>query len=164
MPLFSPPLQLLQPRDYPSTNFEASMTMILILKNLPIGFTACELSSLTQHVLNEIAISSRPLIRKTEVMVLFDRQKGEFEFYGLIFCNDRQHGQTTRALFENFLHQGYVIEVAEFFHRQANEQVSTTTNRRRIPDKQLLIFKSVEEIEIFPALELTQQTKPKSLH
>jgi hypothetical protein len=144
------------------------MSMILILKNLPTGFTHCELKSLVRQVIEEIANSNRPSIPKTEVRVQFDRMTGEFEFYGLIYCNGRQHGQAIWALFENFLLKGYAIEVAEFFHRQLSwaslqtiEPVDTFANRRRIPDQQLLTFKSIEEIELFPAAE---PGNPKCLH
>jgi len=139
--------------------------MILILKNLPAGFNSGDLRSLVCRLINETAISSRQSIPKTEILVQFDRLKSEFEFYGLIYCNSRQHGQTTSRLFENLIYQGYVIEVAEYFQRQqslwpeTNQSVSNIVNRRRIPSEQLLTFKFIEEIEILPALEATQLKK-----
>lgn len=135
--------------------------MILILKKLPVGITSCEFKAFVRFVISGVFDYYSQPIEKTEMMVLYDRTQGEFEFYGLIHCSSRQIGEIVSQLFDGFVLQGRVLTVAEYFPRNstsAADASSTGVNRRRIPDEQVLVFNSIEEIEISPLLESSQTT------
>lgn len=137
--------------------------MILILKNLPTGVTGRELNALVSFVVDDAFDAASQPIRKTEIMVLFDREQGKFEFYGLVHCNGRQVGEAVSGLFNGFLMQGHALDVAEFFRRGSQQVVSVASNRRRILGEQVLLFNTIEEIEIPPVAEPEQTSGTQRL-
>lgn len=149
--------------------------MILILKNLPVGITNSEFKTFVNLMVDGAFEPSCQPIRKTKIMVQFDRRQGKFEFHGLVYCNGRPLGEITLGLFEGFLIKGHPIEIAEFIQRKpqqtsdvASQALEIIDCRRRVPSEELLIFHTLEAIDIHPAASSPQshrlQAKPEFTH
>ena len=129
--------------------------MILIIKNIPFALTLPELRNFIDGNLQSCSVLPAGCIKQSELMVLFDKQRGEFEFYGLIHFYSSMTGHVAiqklnGALFRDrpVIAREFVIRKSEGLARQDTSSLEVKKDQRRVRDEQLMVFSSYEHIDV----------------
>jgi|LakMenEpi03Aug12_release.lakeMendotaPanAssembly.Ray.scaffolds.fasta_scaffold349069_1 hypothetical protein len=138
--------------------------MILLIKNIPFAVTLSEFRVFLENTLNSCISLPAESIKKSELMVLYDKQRGEFEFYGLIHFYSSQSGQLAMQKINETNFNGCRVNAREFFIRksdalthQAPPSLAVRRDQRRIKNEQLMVFSSYEHIEV-PGIETVKNS------
>lgn len=129
--------------------------MILIIKNIPFALTLPEFRKFIDKEFQHCSSLAARCIKQSELMVLFDKQRGEFEFYGLIHFYSRMSGHVAMQKLNGTHFKDRPVTAREFVIRksgglaqQGSLWLAAKQDQRRVKNERLMVFSSYEHIEV----------------